>query len=73
MTDWEPIAQLILRLAGKDQTMNADALKEEFRDILYAAWERAGYPHTTDDAAFFAVLRLCYSHQRGNPKGPPPK
>jgi hypothetical protein len=70
-TDWEPAVQLILRLAGKDQTMNADKLREEFRDILHMAWERAQYPHTADDAAFFAMLRLCYSHQR-DPKGPPP-
>ena len=70
-TEWEPAVQLILKLAGKDQTMNADKLREEFREILRIAWERAKYPCTKDDSEFLAMLRLCYSNKR-DPQGPPP-
>jgi hypothetical protein len=68
---WEPTAQIILRLAGKDQVMNVNKLRDEFREILPTAWKLARCPDTTgDDQAFLILLQQCYTHVR-DPKGPP--
>jgi hypothetical protein len=67
---WEPTAQLILRLAGKDRIVTTDKLRDEFRDNLKNTWKCAGCPTANDDQAFLKLLQECYAHAR-DPKGPP--
>ena len=71
--DWEPAAQWILQLAGKDQTNSTDSLREEFRHIIPATWKRAGCPHVKDDTAFFEVLQECADHRRDPTARTPPR
>ena len=81
---WEPAAQWILQLAGKDQTNSTDSLREEFGQSIPALWKRAGSPQVThptgkpdagepDDAAFFEVLRDCLDHRRDPAAHRPPR
>ena len=71
---WEPAAQWILRLAGRDQTNSStDALREEFGQSIPALWKRAGCPHVEDDAAFFEVLQDCLDHRRDPTAHRPPR
>jgi hypothetical protein len=71
--DWEPAAQWILRLAGKDETNSTDSLREEFRQIIPGVWKRADCPHVEDDAAFFEVLQECEDHRRDPTAQRPPR
>jgi hypothetical protein len=62
---WEPVVQLILRLAGNDSVGSTEnALQDEFQHIVSDTWERADYPQTDHDDAFFAKLRECKKHKR---------
>jgi putative DNA primase/helicase len=71
--DWEPAAQWILQLAGKDQTNSTDSLREEFRHIIPATWKRAGCPHVENDTAFLEVLQECADHRRDPTAQHPPR
>ena len=72
-TTWEPVAQLILRLAGADRVMSTDALREEFRHIVEGTWKSAGCPNVDDDGDFFEVLRECLDHHREPAAVKPPR
>jgi hypothetical protein len=70
---WEPTAQIILRLAGKDRVMNIHKLRDEFREILPTAWKLAHCPHAVNnEGEFLDLMQQCYTHVR-DPKGPPPR
>jgi hypothetical protein len=71
-TVWEPVAALILRLAGADLISDAETLADEFGDILLTTWKRAGCPTAMDDQAFLVKLRICSTRSR-EPHGPPPE
>ena len=68
---WEPAAQLILELAGKDRVPSTDKLRDEFHQILYMTWKRASCPVTNDDTEFFELLRQCAIHKREAHSEPP--
>jgi hypothetical protein len=76
---WEPAVQWILRLAGNDRINTTDALREEFRTIIYSTWKKAKCPHTmTDqdresDTLFFQFLQECLEHRRDPSATQPPR
>ena len=70
--EWEAAAQMLLNLAGKDQTMSPHKTREEFSEILRIGWEQAGYPVADSDEKFLRLLRLCYTQPR-DPRGPAPE
>jgi hypothetical protein len=67
---WEPIAELILRIAGRDSQSSESGLTEEFRELLTMAWIRARKPHA-DVPEDVAALAAC-SRQIRNPQAEPP-
>jgi hypothetical protein len=71
---WDPIAQLIHRIANRDQSLSGSDLKEEFADVLRATWERAGQPtiDPNDRRTFVEILKECAAHVR-DPKSTPPR
>jgi hypothetical protein len=69
---WEPVAQLLRRVADQDSVATGPGLADEFAQIIRSTWERAGHPDATADAdMFLAILQECNTHQRDHAGGPP--
>jgi hypothetical protein len=68
---WEPVAELILRIAGRDYEPSESSLAEEFRELLHMVWTRAGRPRADLPENLVAALKLC-TRQARNPQGEPP-
>jgi hypothetical protein len=69
---WEPVAQVILRLAGGERVTSAQLLREEFREILFNVWQRAGCPEAKDKAEMVALMQQCVKHARDSKTDVPP-
>jgi hypothetical protein len=74
---WEPVAQLIRRIADQDVVETRPALEEEVEEILRDVWEQAGRPIPADaekpDARLTAILRACHWHKRDPRAENPPE
>ena len=70
---WEPIAQLILRIAGGQRVTAAQQLREEFGEILFNVWKRADGPIAQDKAGFVKLLQECLKHSRNSKATAPPR
>jgi hypothetical protein len=70
---WEPVAQLIRRIADQDATDIDPPLKDEFEQIIRATWVRADRPEAFGREAFFKVLRECQDFRRDHAAEKPPR
>jgi hypothetical protein len=61
---WEPVAQLIRRIADGDATDMLPPLKDEFEQLIRSTWIRAGRPEAFGKEEFFHILRACQQHTR---------
>ena len=70
---WEPVAQLIRRIADGDATDIEPALKDEFEQIIRATYVRAGRPEAVGREAFFKILCECQEYRRIHDAVKPPR
>ena len=68
---WEPVADLILRIANRDSQPGGSSLAEEFRELLPMVWARAGRPCAELPEDVVAGLKRC-TQQARNPQAEPP-
>jgi hypothetical protein len=68
---WEPVAQLIRRVADQDSVVTGPPLQEEFAELLRAIWEQADRPVIETPEAFAELLQLANTHRRDPTQGPP--
>ena len=68
---WEPVAQLIRRVADRDQANTGPDLKDEFQEVLRATWKRATCPTAHTRAEFVDILEECNLHVRNAENKPP--
>jgi hypothetical protein len=61
---WEPVAQLLRRIADADATDIEPPLKDEFEAIIRSTWVRAGRPQVSGREEFFEILQECQNHKR---------
>ena len=69
---WEPVAELALRIAGRDSQPGGSSLAEEFSELLPMVWQRARRPKAELPETLIATLKLCSRHVR-EPQAEPPE
>jgi hypothetical protein len=69
---WEPVAQLIRKLADQDSTDLDPPLQDEFAEIIRDTWERAGRKQITGDDELIEMLQACHNYRRNHTDTAPP-
>jgi hypothetical protein len=69
---WEPVAQLIRRIADHDAKNIEPPLKDEFEQVIRGTWVRAGRPEAFGREAFFYRLCECLEYRRVHDAEQPP-
>jgi hypothetical protein len=68
---WEPVAELIFRIANRDSQPGGSSLSEQFRELLPMVWSQAGQPTAELPEDLVAELQRAKDQLRYPPTAPP--